>query len=271
MKSEPNGDAKTGKDRAEAERVEYYREAASWAQDRDRAQTRLQRFAWIAAGVATTIALFEAVAIVSLTPLKTVIPYTLLVDRETGYVEALKPLEREMIAPDRALTRSFLAQYAIAREGFDIDSLKDDYRKVALWSAGEARDRYVAGMQASNPNSPLVRLPRRALVMVQIRSVSSLNSTTSLVRFSTTRIDPGGQASAPDNWAATISYRFSGAEMSADDRLLNPLGFQVVRYRRDAETLPEPVPMSAAPAAVAVPPGMRLVPRETISPGGTAR
>ena len=41
-------------------------------------------------------------------------------------------------------------------------------------------------------------------------------------------------------WASVVKYRFSGAAMGEDDRLLNPLGFQVIRYHRDAEILPEP-------------------------------
>ena len=45
-----------------------------------------------------------------------------------------------------------------------------------------------------------------------------------------------------------LTWQYSGAEMSAEDRLTNPLGFQVTRYRKDAETLPE-----AAPTVVAVP------------------
>ena len=212
-----------------AERARYYQEAETWAEDQNRAAARQLRTAWIVAGIAATIALCEAIAIVALTPLKTVVPYTLLVDRQTGYVEALKPLERETIAPDRALTRSFLAQYVIAREGFDINALQSDYRKVALWSAGEARDRYVATMQANNPASPLASLPRQALVSVQIRSVSSLNANTALVRFTTTRSDPGAQAGPPAYWAAVVTWTFSGAAMSAEDRLTNPLGFQVTR------------------------------------------
>ena len=91
----------------------------------------------------------EALALVMLLPLKTVEPYTLLVDRQTGYVEALKPIERQTIAPDAALTRSFLVQYVIARESFDRPSLKANYRKTALWSAPEARAAYVAAMQAT--------------------------------------------------------------------------------------------------------------------------
>ena len=229
--------------------AEYYKEAESWAADRDRSADSSRKIAWIVAGAAGVIAVLEAIALVLLVPLKTVQPYTLLVDKQTGYVQALKPLERQTVTPDEALTRSFLAQYVIAREGFDIDSLRDTYRKVALWSSGEARGRYLGDMQATNPLSPLASLPRRALVEVQVRSISSLNADTALVRYSTLRTDPGGQRLAAQPWAAVVRYRFSGEAMTAADRLLNPLGFQVVRYRRDAEMIPEPVAIMSQTAA----------------------
>ncbi|WHO38393.1 VirB8/TrbF family protein [Sphingobium sp. AP49] len=233
------------------ERAAYYREAESWAADRERGRFISLRAAWIVAGVASTIALFEAIALITLTPLKTVVPYTLLVDRQTGFVQELKPLDRQSITADAALTRSFLAQYVIARESFDIDSLRDDYRKVALWSEGDARNRYMAAVRASNPSSPLATLPRKALVQVEIRSISSLSDDSALVRFVTTRTDPGGRARAPTPWAAVIKYRYSAGNMSAADRLANPLGFQVARYRRDAEIPIAPVPdVPTNPASV---------------------
>lgn len=217
---------------------DYYAEAESWSADRQRAADNSRRIAWICAGVAAIIAAIEAFALVALIPLKREVPYTLLVDRQTGYVEALKPLEREVIAPDAALTRSFLVQYVIARESFDADTVQENYRKVGLFSTGQARERYLAQMQATNPASPLAALPPGSTIDVQVRSVSSLNADTALVRFSTVQADRGAQPQVAQNWAAVIKYRYTDADMTAEDRLTNPLGFQVVRYRRDAETLP---------------------------------
>lgn len=231
---------------------DYYEAAADWSEDRQQALASSRRVAWIVAGGAAALALLEAIALVLLLPLKTVVPYTLLVDRETGYVEALKPLERQTIAPDTALVRSFLVQYVIEREGFDINSLNTSYRKVALWSADEARSRYIAESQATNPLSKLATMPRQAVVEVQVRSVSSLGTDTAMVRFSTARSDVGAQAQPAQYWAAVVKYRFSGDAMSAEDRLTNPLGFQVIRYRRDAETLPEVTPV--APIGTVQPP-----------------
>lgn len=245
---------------------EYYREAASWSDDRTRALASSRKIAWIVAGAAAVIAVLEGIALVLLVPLKTVVPYTLLVDRQTGNVEAVQPLERATISPDAAMVRSFLVQYVIGRESFDYDQVNDNYRKIALWTTGEERARYIAGMQASNPTSQLATLPKRALVQVQIRSVSSLGNDRSMVRFSTTRTDPGGQAQPPQHYVAVITYGFSGAAMRAEDRMINPLGFQVSRYRRDAESLPEPAPSaSPQPATLPAPAGSQMpaaVPRQ---------
>jgi type IV secretion system protein VirB8 len=211
----------------------------SWSASVTEDLERSRRAAWIVAAIAGAIALLLAIALIVLLPLKTVVPYTLLVDRQTGYVEELAPLDEASVGADTALTRSFLAQYVIARESYDGASLQRDYRKVALWSEGEARQRYVASMNSSNPNSPLVPLGSGTTLRTEVKSVSSLSSDSALVRFVTIRTDRGGREQAPEHWAAIINYRFSGAEMSADDRLLNPLGFQVTRYRRDQEALPE--------------------------------
>lgn len=227
----------------------YYADAASWNRDRVGAMRSSQRIAWSIAGVAAAIALLEAVALVLLTPLKTVEPYTLMVDRTTGYVQALKPLDQAKIAPDTALTQSFLVQYVLAREGFDMATLNANYRKVALFSAGGARSSYLQQMQVSNPASPLLLYPRSTIVDVRVKSVSPIGRNTALVRFDTVRSDSGAQPQSAQPWVAVIRYRYSDAPMSLEDRFVNPLGFQVTGYRRDAEALAsEAAPAAAAPA-----------------------
>ena len=64
-----------------AEREAHFAEARTWAVDSEHLQRRSHRLAWIIAAVATVIALLEALALVALAPIKTVVPYTLLVDR----------------------------------------------------------------------------------------------------------------------------------------------------------------------------------------------
>lgn len=226
----------------------YYKEAGSWAHDQIAALHRSRRTAWTIAAAAAGLALLEGIALVVLMPLKTVEPYTLMVDRTTGYVQQLRPLAPSQITPDQALVQSMLAQYVIARESFDATVLQSNYRKVGLWSADSARAGYVDLMQASNPASPLVIYPRNAVVESRVKSVSPLSPDSALVRFETLRTDGGVAYGEPHPWVAVVRYRFAGAPMSTEDRFLNPLGFQVVEYRKDAEApLPEAWAGSAAP------------------------
>ncbi|MFA6115989.1 MAG: VirB8/TrbF family protein [Sphingomonas sp.] len=228
----------------------YYREAESWASDRQDLLRASRRTAWIVAAAAGTIAVCEAIALIVLTPLKTVEPYTLLVDRHTGFVEALKPLDANKIAPDKALTQSFLVQYVIARESFDIASLQANYRKTTLWSADPAKAQYVSGVQVTNPASPLARYPRSTVVSTRVKSVSPLGGNSTLVRFDTQRQDAGGRVLPVQSWVAVIRYRFSGEPMTRDDRFVNPLGFQVTGYRRDAEDVTPVEPVAPGTAVI---------------------
>jgi type IV secretion system protein VirB8 len=221
---------------------EYYKEAESWARDRQEGLRKSQRIAWWIASGAAAIALLEAIALVVLTPLKTVVPYTLLVDKQTGFVQALRPLDAEKVAPDAALTQSFLVQYVIARESYDADSIQADYRRVALWSAEKARAEYLTRMQANNPQSPVQMYPRSTVVEARVKSVSTLGPRVSMVRFDTVRRDAGGQETMLGSWAVVLRYRFTTEPLSAADRFLNPLGFQVLRYERSAETVPASQP-----------------------------
>ena len=217
---------------------DYYANAGSWADERTRSVYASRKVAWIVAMVATAIALLLAIAIIFMLPLKTVVPHTLLVDKQTGFVQAIDPSQPQKIAASKALTQSFLVQYVQAREGFDISTVQGQFKKVALWSSGTVKSRYVNMMQAANPESPLTRFPRSTVIDVTVRSVSQLSDNSALVRFSSIRRDQGGSEQPAENWMAVIQYRYSSAPMTVEDRYVNPLGFEVTDYRKDAEALP---------------------------------
>ena len=243
----------------------YYERAASWNKDRLQAMRSSQRIAWWVAGGAALVAVLEAGALILLTPLKTVEPYTLLVDRTTGYVQALKPLDPAKVAPDTALAQSFLVQYVIAREGFDLSTVNANYRKVALFSADGARSSYLSDMQVSNPASPLVSLPRGTVIDTGVKSISPVGKDVALVRFDTVRTAPNGQAQPPQPWIATVHYRWSGEPMKLEDRFVNPLGFQVTSYRRDPEALPHDDAAAPDTASPAPQPGSAEAPAGSVS------
>ena len=239
----------------------YYAEGASWAADVHGALRASRRIAWWVAGCACAVAGLEALALAALTPLKTVEPYAISVDRQTGYVETVRPLAPGAMSQDTAVAQSNLVQYVLARETFDATDLREAYRKVTLWSAGDARDQYIRLMRKTTPESPLNLNGPHTLVSVSVESVSLLTPTTALVRFQTTRQDPGGSVGEVRPWVAAITFRYSNAAMSMGDRFLDPLGFQVTRYRLDSEAPAiAPAPSSAAAPSIGPEPPANAVP-----------
>ena len=226
-------------------RLDYYSAGDTWARDVHGSLRASRRVAWVAAGALAVVAVAQALALAALAPLKTVVPYTILVDRQNGSAELARGVKLGPLAEDQALTQSFLVQYVLARETFDAADLKYAYRRVVLWSADGARATYLKAFDRSDPQSLIRQTPATAVISTTVRSVSILSRDTALVRFDTQRADQGGEAGAITPMVAVITFHYSGAPMKAEDRYLNPLGFQVLSYRRDVEA---PVP-AAAPAA----------------------
>jgi len=234
------------KHQPDAELKSFYREARSWADDRNEQSARSRRAAWIVAGVATTVAALEAIALAGLVPLKAVVPYTVLVDRQTGHVTTLDPSRPVSLALESALAKSMLAQYVTARESLDRSTIATDYRKVALWSGESARSSYLALMKPGSPDNPLARLPRQMATYSRIKSVSLLDNGQALVRYDLIQRNEIGAESRPAPYVSVIRYRFRDRPLAESDRFINPLGFEVLRYRKDPETVPVEIQPAAA-------------------------
>ena len=125
-------------------------------------------------------------------------------------------------------------------------------------------------MQASNPQSPLALYPRTH--RDRDAGEERLAGRPQRPLWSASRrcgATPAAQPQPPRAWVAVIRYRYSGEPMSLEDRFVNPLGFQVLRYRRDAEALaPE---TSTTTTTTVVTPAPVVVPGTTnvnvITPG----
>ena len=217
------------------EREEYFAAARSWAEGQSAAGARETRIAWRVAAGAGLVALLLALALVFLVPLKSVEPYVLTVDRQTGAVEAATTLQNGKLSQNEAVIQAQLAGYVIARETFDSTDLGQQYRRVQIMSSRQVASAYVAEMAANNPASPLNTLSRGDTVRIDIRSVSLIADGAGLVRFTANRSALGTGVGQSTNYVAAISFGFNGRALRQSDRYDNPLGFQVTRYRRDME------------------------------------
>lgn len=213
---------------------DYFVKARTWAESEVAASARNQRIAWIVAGVAGSIALLLVLALVILLPLKTVEPYVVTVDRQTGAVQVATAVTPGAISQNEAVIQAQLAGYVRVRETFDVTDLRQAYRQVQLLSGRDVAAGYVRALAAANPQSPLRTLNKGDMLTVDIKSVSIIAPGSGIVRFQVTRMAQG-RAIASTAYIAAISYGFNGGPLRVADRFDNPLGFQVTRYRRDIE------------------------------------
>jgi type IV secretion system protein VirB8 len=247
---------------AETKRNEFTL-AEAWAEETVREAQSSRNFAWVVALLLIVICGAQAAAIAIMLPLKRIEPYTILVDKTTGYMETVRGVKPGDLPQDQAVVEALLAQYVLAREAFDPADLPERYKRVALWSDSDARAAYVASYQRGGA---MASAPAGVRIAATIKNVDILSRSAARVHFATTQRDAAGAETVSD-WQATIGFRFSGAPMRMEDRLINPLGFQAVSYRRDGE-MARPIPLAPAPAAPTTKPAASPVqPMQNAAPG----
>ena len=211
--------------------------ASEWYHDLYRSAV-INRNRWFLIGVVSLIlAGIEGIALISLTPLKSVEPYILQVDSQ-GITNVLKPLREgseNSLTEEEAVTKSFIVKYVIGRETYDPQDLNRNYDLVRLMSSSDESERFNASVANGNPNSPVERYKSTTTRTVKISSVSFLDKRkkTAQVRFSTTENSRNDHRE--NFWVSILTFRYVNTPMDENDRLNNPLGFQVITYRVDQE------------------------------------
>jgi type IV secretion system protein VirB8 len=214
----------------------YFEEAKRWDQDRLAAAQRSKRLAWSVAAAAGVLALAAVGAVAALTPLKTVEPFVVRVDRSTGAVDVMTGLKgTDHLTYDEAVSKYFLAVYVRTREGWLPQAAEQDFRQVAIMSSPNEQERWADDFRPSNAQSPQVLWGDNAVSLIDVRAISFVSPKVADVRFH--RVLRQAQQTTESDWIATVAFTYTKAPMAEADRLRNPLGFQVVSYRSDPEVV----------------------------------
>ncbi|RUU73550.1 MULTISPECIES: virB8 family protein [unclassified Mesorhizobium] len=214
----------------------YYRAGATWEDDTHRSLRRSRTLAWLVSGAASVVAGLSLLTLVLILPLKQFEPYVIEVDKTTGYLEVARALKPGDLSQNEAVTAANLVRYIRAREIYDAREIKQNYDLAQLYSTGTAARDLTWAYTPSNAQSLDKVYGRNVTISVDVKSVSLLNNTTASVRFSTTTRREN--SSMTDNWVAVVKFRYTTTPIKNEWRFDNPLGFQVIEYRRDQESAP---------------------------------
>ncbi|ECP6302855.1 type IV secretion system protein [Campylobacter jejuni] len=192
--------------------------------------------AWLIAFVSIFIAILSIVAVVLLTPLKTIEPYVIRVDNTTGMVDILTMLNEKEITENEALDKYFISQYVKAREGYYYDLLNQDYLLTQLMSSEKVANEYRALYEGENARDQILKNSNE--VQVNILSIvlgESNGVKTSTIRANIITKNLNTRGTTQVTKVITLSYEYVLAKASEENRILNPLGFKVLTYRIDNE------------------------------------
>ncbi|MGJ0620483.1 MAG: virB8 family protein [Methylocystis sp.] len=232
----------------------YFSDGARWERDIYR-RVEISRNVWrTVAVVALLCLLMGLLALWSMVPLKSTEVVTLVVDKATGFVEVGRPLEEGgPISQREAVTQANIVRYIRARETYDPPALRDNFDLASLLSAGQASKDLAETYAANNLHNPVRLYGVGGRVRVIVHSVNFLSQgwlenpktpATAAVRFTTFRTTE--RERVEEHWAANVRFRYTSEPMKNEWRWDNPLGFQVIEYRKDQETV-APVSAGASP------------------------
>lgn len=215
----------------------YFKEAASWDDDRIRTLQKSIRLAWVIAASAVALAMVLAVGLTLLIPLKSVEPFLVRVDSSTGIVDQVVKLKDARESYDEVMTKFFLRRVVTLRETYTRAQLQSNYDQSVLFTAPAARPLLKADFSFDNPNGPYKRYGELGTAAIQIVNVSFVGRNIAQVRYQRTERRSGAEVLT--RWLATVEFRYVAQPASEEARSVNPLGFQVTNYRNDPEAVVE--------------------------------
>jgi len=223
---------------------DYFSEANRWQRDRTTQLLRDARRAWQVALSGVTVAALSLGTLLVLLPLKRTEPYLIRVDAADGTVDVVPRYVPTMELPE-AVTRHLVTEYVMARERYVAAFAESDYRQVSAYHSAAMNQSWSTLWARGNPDSPLNRYSESTRLRVRVNAVSFLKRVTGepmtvQVRFETGLTNMIGAAEDRHQFVATLQASYIEPASDAETRALNPLGFRVLEYRREPETLNPP-------------------------------
>jgi type IV secretion system protein VirB8 len=219
---------------------EFIQSAAAFNRSEIDMVRRNSKIAWRIAIGCLVITGMAIGAVAALTPLKTVQPYVIRVDNNTGATDIVTTLKQSEKTYGEVIDKYWLAQYIKYRESYDWQTIQTTYDATMLLSAQPVQQEFAKIYTDNNPNAPHKILKDRFKVIVNVKAISFVGQMAQ-IRFDKQLIPLTGDLSKttpPQQLIATVAFDYANQPMQEKDRLVNPLGFQITSYRVDPENTP---------------------------------
>lgn len=182
-----------------------------WEADRMSRIEKSERRAWFVAGCSGLITAIAVTAVVSLMPLKRVVPYVYAIDRQTGELTIMDAANQRQIAGNQdLLDKHFASTYVVSRESYDWKLLQADYNDTVAFSAASVARDYAARYDGARAvNKVWGQTVERHVVVTSIQLAPDVISKKAVVRYTIQQRDVQSNTLAPlEHYIATIAYEY---------------------------------------------------------------
>jgi type IV secretion system protein VirB8 len=241
---------------------------------------RSERRAWLVASGAIFMSLVLLGGYFYILPLKEKVPYLVMADAYTGTSTVARLTDDaslKRVTSSEAINRSNVTHFILARESYDISFINThDWVTVLTMSTKGVGGAYTNLYSSQNPANPYLTYGKNKAIRIRILSTTLTDSGDgqaprgATVRFERSLYDKqNGASQVMDGKIATLTFTYNAnLQMNEQQRVENPLGFQVTEYHVDndyAATLPAGTPGNSKSQEDA---GSEM-PDAALPPGGT--
>lgn len=261
------GDGKlSGKSDEIGREIRAYTMAARWFEKRVAEDYRKKaRNSRILAGLFGVIAIVAVIAVANLAPLKTVEPFVIRVDRNSGYMDVVRPGWSKEDTKDISDDKHFISLYILSRETYNWASQKSNFAIVRQLSYSDVFSEYRnfqlsgKGYVSTLNQSRQISVDIDSIVPLPVSTDKKLGERDDIktyqVRFRQSLLDAEGRP-VPETgqilkldengkpivkpkvvfWTAIISFDYLNTADTEGEAWLNPKGFGVLAYTKTEES-----------------------------------
>lgn len=152
---------------------------------------------------------------------KSLEPYVIEVESKTGIATIVNQLTAQNFTGDQVIRRYFINQFIQAASGYDPKTYKLDVDKVRLFSTPDVYNDFRNRINARE-------LGVDSKIEVRVKSVQFTDGNTAQIRL--LRLISNNDKSSTKDEVVTMNFFFTDLNLTMEERLINPLGFQVSKY-----------------------------------------
>jgi type IV secretion system protein VirB8 len=158
-------------------------------------------------------------------------PYVIELEEKTGVLTVVENLSQSKLTADEAIKKSLIYTFLEVAEGYNYVTFNEDRRKLMLFSGANVYRQLYSKYSIRNKDSIVNLLQNRATLTIKIKSIIFNTPTIATVRFVVYNSLRGNRIyPAERHFITEIQFMFSDMKLNTEDRYVNPLGFQVVKY-----------------------------------------